>query len=82
MSVWWDKDKSDRVKGIRCNLCVTHPELVQTGYPDPQSLKCPVCKTEYNSQGDVYDEEEYNAHLRRELEESVEDAWNAIWGQS
>jgi len=61
------------------NLCYPS-ELVSTGHADPQSLRCPVCKTEYNSFGIKYDEDEYNAELRRELEESVEDAWNAIWG--
>lgn len=80
MSVWWDRDQTERVKGITCKICVTHPELVQTGHADPQSLKCPVCKELYNSEGIKYDEEEYNAQLRRELEEEIEDSWNAIWG--
>jgi len=82
MPLWWDKDKTERVKGLTCKFCVTHPELVQTGNSEPQSLKCPVCKAEFNSLGVIYNEEEYNAQLRLELEEDIEKSWNAIWGKS
>jgi len=79
MSLWWDHDKSDKDKGLRCKHCVTHPELIQTGNSDPMSLKCPVCKATFSSDGVIYDEKEYNAQLRFELEENIEDAWNATW---
>jgi len=80
MSVWWDKDKSEKVKGITCRICITHPELIQTGEADPRSLKCPVCKVIYNHNGIKYDEEEHANKLQLELEEEVEDSWNTIWG--
>lgn len=81
MSTWWDHDKSNKAKGITCKYCVTHPELIQTGLSEPKSLKCPICKAKFDNNGNIFDKQSYDSKVRYELEESMDDIWESIWGK-
>jgi hypothetical protein len=82
MALWWEHNKSYGPKGPTCKICVTHPELVKTGYGEPKSLKCPVCKRKYMSNGQLYDKEKYKKLMQEKLKEKQQEIWESIWGNT
>ena len=87
--MWWIKDKTEeRRTKPRCPTCVTHPALVQSGYGDEKSLKCPVCKVLFNHKGIKYDpdavvkkDKKNPTTLEEELRKEQQELWEALWGK-
>ncbi len=85
--MWWTKDKTEeeRTKPL-CPDCSTHPVLVQSGYEQKKSLKCPVCKNLFNSNGAKYDPDSENSNdnknssLEDELLKEQQELWETLWG--
>ncbi|SPD75404.1 hypothetical protein PITCH_A580007 [uncultured Desulfobacterium sp.] len=86
--MWWTKDNAGRNSTEpRCPACPTHPVLVQSGYEEQKSLKCPVCKTLFDSKGNKYDPNERkmkafnrNYSIEEEILREQEELWEYIWG--
>jgi len=84
--MWWTRDNSEENSTKpRCPACFTHPVLVQSGYGDEKSLRCPVCKCLFNSNGVKYDPDaKKNVDQSSTTEEVLEEQqalWESLWGK-
>ncbi len=86
--MWWTKDKTkEESTRPRCPTCVTRPVLVQSGYGNEKSLKCPVCKVLFNSRGVKYDPDDQNktgkndSTIEEEVLKEQEELWESLWGK-
>ncbi len=86
--MWWNSRKpKEKSTSPRCPTCVTHPIMVQSGYGEKQSLKCPVCKVFFNSKGIRYNPDAPKKKLTRqheiedELMHEQEELWEFLWGK-
>jgi phage FluMu protein Com len=86
--MWWTRNTTKQNSTeARCPACATHPVLVQSGYEDKKSLKCPVCKTLFDSKGIRYDPDEIkkkainrDPSIEEEVYREQEELWENIWG--